>query len=251
MTDLLTQVRAHLADIPALVAEAEHYITPGSAPADPDARHATTIFKIPIVPEVFDLLDGREKDVEEPGLNRMAGERRLGVLPTLALWVALAYAEIEDRGERPRVCCPPRRHTIVGESGWLYEYAAHILDFNDDFAADIAKLHRELQRACRVRQEYVPKCPQCRWRVEPVYSDGTTGPAYWRCTGCTKTWVHDAEVARLALTQPKMTLRQISSMLNIPLRTLYNWRNQGRFSGGPLFEVDHVRRAAERVGLTA
>jgi hypothetical protein len=203
------------------------------------------------VAEVVDLLDRREKDVDDASSNRLAGERRLGVLPSLGLWVSVAYPELEDLGHSPRECCPPRCHTVTGEALWLHSYAQLILELHDDFAADIAKLHRELQKACRIRQEYVPKCPNCRWRVEPVYPDGGGGPSYWRCTGCSKTWVHDAEVARLALTQPKMTLRQISSMLNIPLRTLYNWRNQNRFSGGPLYEVDHVRRAAERVGLSA
>jgi hypothetical protein len=63
-------------------------------------------------------------------------------------------------------------------------------------------------------------------------------------------WVHDAEVARLARTQPKMTLRAISSWLNIPLRTLHNWRTEGRFTTDRrgLVEVEHVERAAKKSG---
>jgi predicted site-specific integrase-resolvase len=45
-----------------------------------------------------------------------------------------------------------------------------------------------------------------------------------------------------------MTLRQISTMIEVPLRTLQRWWKDGRFSGGPLFELEHVKRAAETVG---
>jgi len=62
--------------------------------------------------------------------------------------------------------------------------------------------------------------------------------------------VHDAEVQRLALTQPRMTLRQIASWLEIPLRTLHNWRTDGRFSPDSkgLYEVAHIREAAKKLG---
>ena len=266
MIDELTQVRSYLADIPALHAEASHYKTPGSAPIDPTSVRGSTIFRIPIVPAIVDLLDIREKDLEDATENRKYagftraeaedfhinnGERRLGVLPTLGQWVALAYAEFEDLGRRPRVCCPARCHTVAGESDWLIEYAEPILELHPDFLRDIERLWAELRKACRVRREYIPKCPFCNWRVEAIYGDDEAeGPAWWRCTGCAKTWVRDAEVKRFALTQPRMTLRQIATWLGIPLRTLHNWRNQGRFTtdGRGLAEVSHVENAAKRAG---
>ena len=59
-----------------------------------------------------------------------------------------------------------------------------------------------------------------------------------------------------ALPQPPLTLRQISSLLDLPLRTLYNWETEGRFlpvrrnsRGGKLYEVEHIRRAVEKSGL--
>ena len=248
MSDV-AQVRRYLADIPDLVIEVEHYLTPGSAPKDPDARHGTTIYKLPIVPEIADLLDTREKDVDEPSDNRTNGERRTGVLRSLGLWVSLAFAEFEDLGHTPRPCCPPHQHTIVGEANWLTEYAAEIVELHPDFPHDIETLWTELRKACRIRREYQPKCPYCNWQVEAIHGDDNT-PAWWRCTGCAKTWVRDAEVTRFALTQPKMPLSKIAAWLGLPLRTLHNWRQQGRFTTDSrgLAEVEHVKRAAEAAG---
>jgi hypothetical protein len=257
VTDDVVKVRRMLADIPDLVAEAHHYLEPGVAPADMKTHHGKgPTYRIPIVAEIFDLLDPREKDIDEPTENRVGGDRRLGVLPTLSLWVSAAYPELEDRGHQPRECCPARTHTVVGETGWLGDYAEPVLAIYPDFATDVEKLWKELRQACRIRQEYKPTCSMCatatrRWLVEPVYSDNVSGPAWWQCTGCRRTWVHDAEVQRLALTQPKMTLTQIASLLGKPVSTLYRWRDQGRFSGGPLYEIEHVRRAMRTVGLSA
>src|SRR5215216_3041467 len=163
VTDLVAQVRRHLADIPNLMVEASHYLTPGSAPLDPTfkSQGKGSVYKIPITPEIFDLLDERDKALDDVMLNRFGGDRRLGVLPTLGLWVSLAYAELEDLGRGPHECCPARRHTISGETAWLSEYAEDIVELHDDFARDIELLWIELRKACRVRREYVPKCPQC------------------------------------------------------------------------------------------
>jgi transposase-like protein len=249
MTDI-TQLRRYLADIPTLMAEAQHYITPGTAPQDPDARHSTTIYRIPIVAEIVDLLDKRAKDVDEHSDNRNNGERRLGILPTLGLWVSLTFVELEDTGHSPRICCPSRRHTVVGECDWLSEYAEPILQLHPDFYTEIETIWKELRQACRVRREYTPRCNHFNNPVEAIHGNDNDGPAWWRCTGCSRTWVHDAEVQRLALTQPPMTLRQIATLLGLPLRTLHNWRSQGRFttdSRGKT-EVEHVKRAARTIG---
>lgn len=244
-------MRRHLADIPDLVTEASHYLTPGSAPKDPDARHGTTMHRIPIVAEIADLLDLREKDVDGITLNRAGGDRRLGVLPTLGLWVSLTYTELEDLGHQPRECCPHRSHTLTGEAGWLSEYAEIICELHSDFAHDISLLWTELRKACRIRREYQPRCPHCNNHIQGVYGDTEDqAPAWWRCTACGKTWVHDAEMQRLAMTQPRMTIPQTAKLLGIAVRTLYNWRNLGRFTADSHGKVDleHVRRAAEKIG---
>lgn len=254
MSDDVAQARRHLAEIPELVLEASHYLIPGTAPLDPNfkAQGKGAVYKIPIAPEIFDLLDEREKALDDIMLNRSGGERRLGVLPTLGLWVSLVYAELEDLGQNVRECCPARNHTISGECDWLSEYAEPIVELHPDFVRDIEKLWIELRKACRIRKEYVPKCPDHGGvnRIAGVYAeslDSEGPPAWWQCTGCGRTWVHEAEIRRLALTQPKMTLRQISTLIQIPVRTLHRWKNEGRFSGGPLFELEHVERAAETV----
>lgn len=268
--DVAAQVRRHLAEIPELLVEAGHYLTPGSAPLDPNfkAQGKGSVYKIPIVPEILDLLDTNDKALDDVMLSRRYlgflnaerddfninnGQRRLGVLPTLGLWVSLVYAEFEDLGQDVRECCPSRQHTIVGECDWLSEYAEGIIELHSDFPRDIEQLWLELRKACRIRKEYVPRCPAHGGvnRIEGVYgSPEDAAPAWWRCTGCGKTWVHDAEIRRLALTQPRMTLRQIGVWLNIPLRTLHNWRTAGRFSGDSrgLYEVEHIKRAADAVG---
>lgn len=270
MTEQLAQLRRYLNEIPELYEEAAHYLEPGSAPIDPLGKRGATIFRIPISPEIFDLLDLRDKALDDVMLNRSAGSeliwedsagrkvvepvsRRLGVLPTLGLWVSLVWAELDDLGQEPRECCPARSHSVAGEAGWLCEYVQPILELHPDFFRDIELLHAELRKACRVRREYVPTCPVCatatkRNRIEAVYGEDGT-PAWWRCTSCPKTWVHDAEVQRLARTQPKMTLRQIAIWLNIPYSTLQRWRKDKRFitDSRGLAEVDHVLRVADKM----
>src|SRR5215207_967150 len=251
MSDEATQVRRYLNDIPELIVEASHYLTPGTAPIDPTSVRGTAIFRIPIVPEIFDLLDTNDKALDDIMLNRSGGERRLGVLPTLGLWVSLVHDELEDLGTAVRECCPARAHTVAGEAGWLSEYAERILVLHPDFYRDIEQLWTELRRACRIRKEYVPKCPYCDHRIEGVYGSADAEyPAWYRCTGCSKNWIHEAELKRLGATQPRMTLRQIAAWLNIPLRTLHNWRSAGRFTtdGRGFAEVEHVKRAAQSVG---
>lgn len=268
VTDV-AQLRRYLNDIPQLMAEAEHYITPGTAPHDPDARHTTTIYKIPIVAEIVDLLDKREKDIEDVTDIRFSGERRLGVLPTLGLWVALAYSELEDLGHDPRICCPERNHTTTGETSWLSEYAESIIDLHPCceqcergkrgcgcgcFHHEIETIWKELRQACRVRREYTPRCPQCRNLLQGVYgTPEDKAPAWWRCNACGFTAIADAEIKRLAALQPRMTLRQIADLLKLPISTLRGWRDQKRFqpdSHGK-YELEHVKLAAQRVGRCA
>jgi hypothetical protein len=270
MTELVAQVRRHLADIPDLVAEASYYLTPGSAPIDPTGKHGTTVFKIPISSEIFDLLDDRDKALDDVMLNRTAidwedgdgrkvvGERlrRLGVLPSLGLWVSLVHAELEDLQRDPQPCCPARNHTIAGETAWLAEWAETIVELHPDFPRDIELLWTELRRACRIRREYVPSCPQCstdrhRNFLEGVYgSDEDVAPAWWRCPACGFTAVRDAEIKRVAALQPRMTLRQIAGLLQLPLRTLHFWRSKNRFQPDSrgLYELEHVKRAAVSAG---
>lgn len=272
---LLKKVWKFLAEIPGLYYEARHYLIPGSAPIDPTTSvRGASVYRIPISADIFDLLDLRDKDVGDvigirsgviwqDGAGRRVVEpaqRRLGVLPTLGLWVSLVWAELDDLGRTPRECCPAREHTVAGEAGWLHEYAHEIVELHPDFPREIELLYGELRKACRVRREYVPTCPACatatrRSRVEAIYGDDASAPAWWRCTACEKTWVADAEVRRFALTQPPMTLREMANFLDLPLRDLYRIRDAQRLvpvgrsgRGGGLYEVEQVRRAVEKVG---
>lgn len=260
----LQQVRRELADIPDLMVEASHYVIPGSAPADPEARASTGIpsHRLVIAPDIVDLLDPREKDMEPDSIteNRFDGHRRIGVPPTITMWCQLLYVELEDIGTPAKPCCPRDQHTLARECTWLSDHAADAARLHDDFTAEIHSMWTDLRRACRITQPYIPVCTACGHRLEGQYADGEStdiSPAWWRCTGCGNTVQHEAEIRRMALTQPPLTLRQLTSLLNIPLRTLYRWESEGRFlpvkrnsRGGKLYEVEHVRRAREKMSNT-
>lgn len=247
-------------DILDLMVEVQHHWIPGSAPVDPDARQGEGIksHRSVITEQVVDLLDFREKDMEPDDLaeNFVDGEWRLGVFPTLAMWVSLVHVELVDLGENPAECCPDaRHHTLAGEIAWLDRYADRVLDLHDDFERQIRSIRQALRTACRTTDAFQPTCTKCGNDMDPQYAEGESGdiaPPWWVCTACGWTVIHDAEVRRLALTQPPMTLRQIHRITHIPLRTLHNWRAEKRFlpigkskRGGDLFDLALIERAAK------
>lgn len=251
---LLVQVRQHLADIPDLMAQLAYFRTPGSAPPDPDARRGTSSpARPPIVLDVVDLEDTRWKpNADQPGertaeLDRQIGHRRQGVLPTLSLWVMLADSDMNDAGIHPDPS--PEPTTLVSECAWLLEHLEWIVGQYAAFAPEIAAIHRDLSRGCGIRPPLPLSCSMCGWRVVPA--DETE--SWYRCTGCDKTWRMDAELRRLGATQPGMPLSQISRILDVPVKTLHDWRARGWIAPiensrrGFLYDVDAVKKASESV----
>lgn len=254
MADLLERVREWLAEIPELYAMLPMYRAPGSLPPDPEARRATTNPSRPnAVLEVVALADERDKPhsdgevgVRDTDLDSRAGERRQGILPTLGMWVSMVSAELIDLGEDVDECCPAHEHTIAGEAAWLVKYAERALELHDDFAEDIAWMHRDLRKAVGERDPLDFYCPKCGWLIEPV-----DGAAWFRCTGCPQTWRLDAEIRRLGATQPDMSLRECARRLNRPLATLREWASRGKIlpvgRRGQVFlyDLERVREYAD------
>ena len=250
------RVRRQLTDIPDLMVEVALYLTTGSLPPDPDARHGTNNpARIPIVAAVTDLLDVRSKrfsdedeGVRDLELDRKAGSRRLGVLPTLGLWVSMVHAELEDLGTPARECCPPRQHTVAGEVGWLMEQLDRVLELHNDFAEDVDWLWTDLRKACRLRPPLPLTCATCGFALEGMDSD-----AWFRCTGCPRTWRMDAELRRLGATQPGMPLSQVSRLLEVPVKTLHDWKSRGwilpvgKRGATFLFEVEKVQQVRDNM----
>jgi hypothetical protein len=258
--DTISRVRYWLTNIPDLLAEQPEYLIPGSIPADPSTRYApTSPARPPVNLTVIDLTDTREKDSAELtpaellSYDRTAGYHRLGVLPTLGLWVSLVLDELIDLGENPDTCCPlngqdTATHTITGEVGWLIRYLPTILDMHPDFATDIEAIHRDLRHGQRDTRDLLAqlKCPKCRWPVE-----AKTGNAWLRCTGCDAAWTMAAEIRRFGATQPDMPLAKIAGILGRPLDTLRKWSIEGRIlpvgrrGQTFLYDVERVRRVSE------
>lgn len=261
--DPIIRVREQLTAIPELYTQAAMHRQPGSTPPDPDQRRATSNPSRPTVRlDVVDLLDERNKtraDDEtgqrDPELDKLAGYRRLGVLPTLGLWVAMVQVELEDSGQQVAVCCPTRTHTAAGECSWLLTHAETVLELHRDFAKDVDWIYQDLLRACGVRPDHPVSCRACGDRVE-----GHDKNAWFQCVGCGRSWLFDAEMARIGKAAAGdglgLTLRQMAVELGLAESTLYKlWKlrrvlPQGvGVRGVRLFQVEHVRRAAEKYGL--
>lgn len=239
-----------LTSLPEAYALLPGFLLPGSLPPDPDRRAATSSpARPPLRLEVVDLLDGREKpdaDLyrEDYDLDRRAGSRRQGVLPTLASWVRLTDSELWESGidHGPPADVP----TVATECGWLLGHAAWILDqrWGHELAAEVTAMLGDVQAATGWQPVEPDKCPSCGWIVE-----ARDGGAWWSCTGCPRTWAMHAEISKLAAVQEhSLTLREVAADLDRPLATVKAWVASGRLLAvatgprGRLYDVREARR---------
>lgn len=120
------QLERDLADLPELhdLLQRHYSALLGLGSTNPDDRSQ----RVPIEPRVLDLADKRTKGdawldpIGEADLARRIGERRQGILPTLAQWVRLADGEMLDTGYVDRLD-PAESPTVTTEAGWI---AAHL-----------------------------------------------------------------------------------------------------------------------------
>ena len=247
-----------LAAIPEAYANLPGYLLPGSQPPDPEKRTAHTVVSHRSILrlEVVDLLDVREKADASPtrddfDVDRRAGARRQGILPTLSSWVRLVDSEMWDEGDEHQN--PPTQRTVAGECAWLASQLEWIeaQRWVGEIEEDLARMLADMLRACGVKPEPVYRCPNCRDLVRPEDKG-----AWYRCLGCGQTWAMHNEINRLLAQQANtMTLKACAEDVGRPKSSLEEWRARGLINpvakddrGRFLFDVECVRRISETVG---
>lgn len=254
----IAQTRAHLTDLPDLFASLFMYLIPGSAPQDPDQRsgRSNPAHRSIVNLDVVDLIDRREKANAEPtrtdyDLDRRAGARRQGVLPTLASWSRLVSAELWDEGMEHDE--PADEATIVGECGFLLRHLSWagrqgwFLEMHED----VRTIRADVRRAIGDRDPLSYTCPDCTWTVEERFDRQV-----FVCTGCERTWTMANEIDALVAEQASSrTIGECAKDVGKPVGTLHHWKAEGWISPAgwdrkkkcDLYDVRLVRRAAETI----
>jgi hypothetical protein len=258
VTNRYAKLTEHLAAIPPLFARLPQFIRPGSRPADPDrVTTSTSPARPPLNLDVLDLLDLREKaDAEatrgDYDLDRRAGGRRQGILPTLSSWVRLVDGERWDEGDEHQN--PPTQRTVEGECGWLTEGLDWITEqkWANELEQDLQRMVADMRRACGESPEVPLTCSKCRWLVEP-----RDGGAWYVCTGCNWTWTMANEIDRLLQAQTDImdaaTLPEIAANVGRPVSTVKEWKARGwllpvgKTKRGYVYDVKAAQRVAESV----
>lgn len=243
-----------LAALPDAYAMLNLFRLPGSQPADTGSRQRTTLDHRTLLNlAVLDLTDEREKPDTAPvrtaadlAADKLAGERRQGILPTLGLWVRLADAEMCDEGHRHDE--PHPNPTVRTECDWLTGHLDWIGEqpWANEITDEIADMLRDCQSVAgdldQVKDRLYCLNDRCGWPVEEV--DG----AYYRCTGCGRAWGR-LELHRMAERKKPKPLGECARLANVGERTLRRYKAEGRLhvaarSGTTdLYDIDQVMQA--------
>lgn len=255
------RLREALEGLPAAYSDLRHFRLPGSRPPDPDAkpRGKRQSSRPPLVVDVIDLEDQREKaDADatraDYDLDRRAGARRQGVLPTLACWVRLVDGELWDDGIEHEP--PADDPTVATECGFLLTHIDWIGEqqWLGEITGDIGAMLDDVRHATGWRPEPKYHCGTCGWDVEGR-DPGDDGKFTWfNCTGCPKTWTRATGEAALQREQANFQpLRACAKAVERPIETLRFWRAQGWISHvgkdrrGFLYDLRLIRDFASRV----
>lgn len=251
-----------LSFLPEEYAQLALFRLPGSVKGE-SVKRAHPGSRPPLNLAVLDLEDTREKPDADPTrtdyqVDRRAGERRQGVLPTLTSWVRLCDSEQWDAGivHQP----PADEPTVAGECGWLLSHVEWIIlqGWSDEIVADVRKIRADVRRAIGEHDPIPLDCMRCGNPVEKVVINGDEDAAYWRCEACNAQWSR-LELHHLELAQRPKTLPQLAQITEISVRTLQSWATrtdkrppliypQGRDARGErTYSVKDVRAVALRI----
>jgi excisionase family DNA binding protein len=221
----VSNLRATLEAIPVAYDALGAFLLPGSLPPDPDRRTGPPIASRRAVLnlDVVDLLDTREKaDADatrvDYALDRMAGARRQGVLPTLVSWTRLVDGELWDEGVEHEP--PADGPTVASECAFLLAHVAWVDEqqWANEIEDDTAAMLRDMRKA--VGELEVKKArltclqPGCGWDVEEE-----AGREVFRCTGCGRKWGR-IELHNMAERKKPKTVKQIATLLGVSVRTI-------------------------------
>lgn len=248
----LRAARQALGEIPGLFELLHLFVEPGVGVTGEGYTASSSPARPPINLGVLDLLDGREKADSEPTrtdaeLDRLAGARRQGVLPTLASWVRLVDGELWDAGEDHQA--PSEYTTVMSECGFLLTHIDWIGDqqWLGEFARDLAGIVRDLRDATHQPAPQRYSCTKCGWGV--AESAALNG---YVCTGCHEVWTV-VEMHRMAERKKPRTLKQISDLIGISLtrlrvaRNAHEFRPVARDGKAELFDLQEVAAAVQHL----
>jgi hypothetical protein len=197
----------------------------------------------------LDLADTRTKADASPTrsdyeLDKLAGARRQGVLPTLSSWVRLVDGEMWDDA---MAHAPPNDDpTVAGECTWLLSHIRWIGEqqWLDEITDDVTGMLRDILELVGEDDKLAGKLfcirPGCGWEVTERYG----GEAYV-CKGCGNTW-HRLELHRMAERQKLKPLVECANLAGVSEKTLRRYKAQGvltvarRQGKTELFDLDEV-----------
>ena len=259
MTDMLRQ----LAEIPDLAVEVAQTVGVGAPNPETrvNIRHGKPSSKPPLDLTAWDLL--RPDPLEGVTIGKGAAASHL--IDRLGMCVRMVAEERELAGlPQPE----PAYGTFAETCGYLAATASWWLDergLAEDVGHEVGQVHHALARAARVPKPWRHKCRDCdgtviladrnRQEVEPADA------AFGLCLQCDRTYALGASMRALSEVGDPIPLHSIAPMLDVPLRTLHRWAEQGKITpvaerpathrrrATGLYLVEDVRRAA--LGLSA
>lgn len=280
---VLGSLQTTLVEIPSWFESLSLFRLPSSRTPDASGvRGVSDPARPPVDLDLLDLEDGRlsksgaDAVRDDFDLDRRAGARRQGILPTLVAWVRLVDGEMWDQGvdhDPPgaQIACSGHcvivdpapsaqgpctdnldRHTlpatVAGECSWLCGHLAWIMTrtWVDELAAELERILKDIRRACgdaSVDETLTCLKDGCGWAVEEI-----SGGAWFRCRGCGSAWSR-MELHKRAERKKPISLAECARRAGVTERTLHNYRADGRITPTTrrgrrdLYDLDEVMTA--------
>lgn len=184
-------------------------------------------------------------------VDRMAGERRQGVLPQLWLWCRMVESEaLESCAQLPDDL--PEHPDVASCCSWLDAMAdwSSTQPWFPEMAEDLTSLSRMLQDAIGDPRPYIPrhrKPEGCGDRFRPV-RDESGAVAFYECAGCGATLNPWARLPDAEKDAGLVGLAELARRLGVPYDTAHTWLNRGQITPAVteprrLYDVDECASA--------